>query len=112
MTAFVESCLMTAAGKAVAAERLTRGKPQARKLLNVLEGKSNILVTTHMHPDPDALASSMALVNLLRFKLPAAKIHFAVKGQVGGGLNDAFIRYAKLDLEPWDENTLGDYDAI
>src|ERR1019366_9791074 len=61
MTAFVESCVETAADSAVAAERKSHGRPRARRLLHLLADKQNILVTTHLHPDPDALASSMAL---------------------------------------------------
>src|SRR4051794_25387588 len=66
MTAFVESCLQTVAGSAVAAERRARGRPRAAKLLEVLAGKKNILVTAHVHPDPDALASAFALAALIR----------------------------------------------
>src|SRR5205809_2401819 len=112
MTAFVESCVQTAAGKAVAAERRARGRPRARRLLKLLDGKKKILVTTHQHPDPDALASSMGLATLLRMKLKDVTVHVSVKGQVGGGLNDAFTRYANLDLTPWDEAALSKYDAI
>src|SRR2546421_8668664 len=112
MTAFVESCVQTAAGSAVAAQRRARGKPQARKLLKLLADKKNILVTTHQHPDPDALGSSTALMALLRAKLKNATVSMSVKGQIGGGLNDAFARYAKLELVPWDDAKLSEYDAI
>jgi nanoRNase/pAp phosphatase (c-di-AMP/oligoRNAs hydrolase) len=111
-TAFVESCVQTAEGSALAAQKLTRGKPRAKKLLKLLATKSRILITTHTHPDPDALGSSMAMLHLLRTNLKNAEVHFSVKGQVGGGLNDAFIRYAKLDIEPWDDEKLSTYDAI
>src|SRR4051812_28272630 len=111
-TAFVESCLHTVEGSALAAQRLARGKPHARKLLKLLAAKKKILITTHAHPDPDALGSSMALLHLLRTQLKGSTVHFAVKGLIGGGINDAFTRYAKLDLEPWDEEKLKTYDAI
>ena len=70
MTAFVESCVETVAGSAVAAERRSRGHPKARKLLKLLAGKKNVLVTTHLHPDPDALASALALTTLISEHLP------------------------------------------
>src|SRR5688500_5483267 len=38
MTAFVESCVQTAAGSAAKAQRKTRGRPHARKLLAMLDG--------------------------------------------------------------------------
>src|SRR2546423_5398286 len=88
MTAFVESCVQTAAGSAVAAQRRARGKPQARKLLKLLAGKKNILVTTHQHPDPDALGSSFALAHLLKVRLKDAAVRFSVKGSIPGGINE------------------------
>ena len=53
------------------------------------------------------LASSMAMLTLLRTKLTGATISMSVKGQIGGGLNDAFARYAKLDLVAWDDGNGG-----
>src|SRR5947207_90900 len=112
MTAFVESCVQTAAGSAAAAQRRARGKPQARKLLKLLADKKNILITTHQHPDPDALASSFALTQLLKSKLKDAHLTFSVKGPVPGGINEAFIRYTNLHLAPWSDADLANYDAI
>ncbi|MGH7176813.1 MAG: DHH family phosphoesterase [Tepidisphaeraceae bacterium] len=112
MTAFVESCVQTAAGQAQAANRGARGKPRARKLLRTLADKKRILVTTHVHPDPDALASSLALCELLSTRLKNATVHMSIKGQIGGGINDAFTRHADLHLVPWNDAALQDYDAI
>src|SRR6266481_2046940 len=106
MTAFVESCVQTAAGSAAAAQRRARGKPQARKLLKLLADKKNILITTHQHPDPDALGSSFALTHLLKTKLKDATITFSVKGPIPGGINEAFLRYANLRVTPWDDQAL------
>jgi nanoRNase/pAp phosphatase (c-di-AMP/oligoRNAs hydrolase) len=113
MTAFVESCVDTVAGSAVKVERHTRGRPRARKLLQLLEGKKRVLVTSHVHPDPDALASSHALATLLRMKLPKdTQVEMAIKGQIGGGINDAFTRYANLKLMPWDDEVVKSFDAV
>jgi nanoRNase/pAp phosphatase (c-di-AMP/oligoRNAs hydrolase) len=110
-TAFVESCLETVAGSAVAAELKSRGRPRARRLLKILEHKKNILITTHLHPDPDALGSSQALLHLLRAKLPEATVSMSIKGNIGGGVNANFAKLSNLDLVPWDEEKLKDYDA-
>src|SRR6476620_1855863 len=112
MTAFVESCLETVAGPAHKAERKARGKPRARKLMKLLAGKKNILITTHEHPDPDALASSLALCRLLRAKLPTATVNMSIKGRMGGGVNEVFVRHSNFEILPWDESSLGTYDAI
>src|SRR5205823_14476709 len=74
--------------------------------------KKNILVTTHQHPDPDALGSSFALTQLLKSKLKDARVTFSVKGPVPGGINEAFIRYTNLHLAPWTDAELINYDAI
>lgn len=112
MTSFVESCVGTVAGSAVAAERSARGRPRAARLLKVLADKKNILVTTHVHPDPDALASAAALCALLDYKLKGAKVSMAIKGRIGGGINEVFVRHANFKLVPWDDATLSQYDAI
>ncbi len=110
-TAFVESCLETVAGSAVAAELKSRGRPRAVRLLKVLADKKNILITTHLHPDPDALGSSLGLLRLLRKRLPKANVSMSVKGTVAGGINSTFARLSELDLVPWNDEKLGEYDA-
>ena len=112
MTAFAESCLETVADSVTAAERKSRHRPRAAKLLRVLTGKKNILVTTHLHPDPDALAASSAMAELLRKHLPEAKVSMSIKGRVAGGINATFAKLCDLELVPWEEEKLGEYDAI
>src|SRR5918992_6288721 len=111
-TAFVESCVETVADSAVAVERRARHRPRARKLLELLAGKKNILITTHQHPDPDALASGLALCHLLGAKLKGAKVGMSIKGRIGGGINEMFVRLSSLKLLPWDDEKLAEFDAI
>lgn len=116
-SSFVESCVEAAADSAVAVVKGSRHRPHARKLLQVLKDRRNILVTTHEHPDPDALASSFALTRLLQLKLRDAKISVSVKGRIGAGYNAVFIQQAEMKpLEmktlPWDDARLAEYDAI
>lgn len=112
MTAFVESCVGTVAGSAVAAERRNRGRPRAAKLLKMLADKKNILVTSHLHPDPDALASASSLCVLLEQRLKGAKVSMSIKGRIVGGINEVFVRQANLKLVPWEDESLNKYDAI
>jgi nanoRNase/pAp phosphatase (c-di-AMP/oligoRNAs hydrolase) len=111
-TAFVESCVETIADSAVAAEQHSRGRPKARRLIRLLSDKHNILITSHRSPDPDALASVMAMARLLEIKLPDAKITMSVRGRTGGGINDSFAKLANVKLTPWDDASLPGYDAI
>jgi nanoRNase/pAp phosphatase (c-di-AMP/oligoRNAs hydrolase) len=111
-TAFVESCVETIADSAVAAERSARNRPRFGKLQKLLADKKNILVTSHQYPDPDALASAWALCQLLSIQLPNANVSMSIKGPVGGGINESFVRVSNLKLIPWNEATLDQYDAI
>src|SRR5690349_13038665 len=106
MTAFVDSCVQTLAPVVVAAERRTGGRSHARRLLKALAGKRHVLITTHMHPDPDALGSAMAMAVLLERRLGGpggAVVTLATKGRSGGGINDAFLRAAHVNVTPWDD---------
>jgi nanoRNase/pAp phosphatase (c-di-AMP/oligoRNAs hydrolase) len=112
MTAFVESCVETVADSAYAAARKAKGKPRATKLVSLLAGKRNVLITTHEHPDPDALASAVGLCTLLQTVLKGTKVSVSIKGQISGGVNAVFVREADLKLVPWDDAGLANYDAI
>jgi nanoRNase/pAp phosphatase (c-di-AMP/oligoRNAs hydrolase) len=114
MNTFVASCVNTVAGSAVAVQRQSQHHPRFARLLKLLAGKRNVLVTTHQHPDPDALASAHAMVILLSGRLKDANVAMAIKGQIGGGLNDAFTKHAAFKIAPWDEAGIvsGKYDAI
>src|SRR5688500_10014455 len=118
MTAFVESCVQTLAGTAVAVERHSGGRHRARRLLRTLAGKRNILVTTHVHPDPDALGSAMGLCVLLDRRLGKTadgakpKVTLAAKGRIGGGVNESFLRTAGVRITPWEEIDPASFDAV
>lgn len=112
MTSFVESCIATSADSAHKVARATRGRPTARKLIGLLADKKRVLITTHMHPDPDALATCVAIRTLIHHALPSVEIVVSIKGQFGGGLNQGFARLSNLQLEPWDDAALASFDAI
>jgi nanoRNase/pAp phosphatase (c-di-AMP/oligoRNAs hydrolase) len=112
MTAFVESCVGTVTDSAEAAQRHARRRPTFGKLLRLLKDKKNILITTHRHPDPDALASGWALCHLLGEKLPGAAITMSVRDLSESGINETFVRRSNLKLEKWDNSALAKFDAI
>src|SRR3954468_6213841 len=112
MTAFVESCLETVAGSAQKAEKKGGGQPRAAKLVKLLQDKKHVLITTHEHPDPDALASAVGLSTLLHTVLKNTKVTVSIKGTISGGVNAKFVQEADLKLAPWDDAALKEYDAI
>lgn len=114
MTSFVESCIDAVTGSAQKVERRSRGRPKAKRLIRLLANRKRILVTTHLHPDPDALASTQAMAHLLRAKLPSARVDMAIKGMIAGGINEAFARHSDLELSAWPvtASQMADYDAV
>src|SRR5918993_1001600 len=111
-TSFVESCAKTVTGSAAAVARRSRGRPKAHQLLKLLADKKKILVTTHQHPDPDALASCVAMCTLIQQKVPGADVRVSFKGGIGGGLNEQFAKLTDLQPLPWDDAALLTVDAI
>jgi nanoRNase/pAp phosphatase (c-di-AMP/oligoRNAs hydrolase) len=110
MTAFVDTCLDTLSSSAQQVQR--KARPRARKMLRALAGKTNILITAHMHPDPDAAASCMGLQRLLKEKLPDAKVTIRFKGQQQSARLLAFSRIVGLDSLAWDDDAVAEYDGI
>lgn len=81
-------------------------------MLRHLRGRQNILVTTHEHPDPDALASSIGLSHLLTQFLPDATVTTSFKGRMGGGLNAIFAQYSLPHYVSWNKLKLDEFDAV
>ena len=50
------------------AQNGTNNQARLEKLYEIIRGKRKILIVTHNHPDPDALAAAFALMYLLQTK--------------------------------------------
>ena len=112
MSSFVDSCLNSLTDSTVKVEKRQHVRRRVGYLLRALAGKKRILITSHLHPDPDAIASCQAMQTLLASLMPEATMTVRLKGQVGGGINSAFTRIADLKQEPWSDAALPEYDAI
>ena len=113
MTAFVDACLTTMTDSTVAVEKHQRVRPRVGKLIKALADKTNIVITSHLHPDPDALGSCQAIQYLLKALLPDANITVRLRGQIGGGINHGFTKISRLDYEVWETGTnLDEFDAV
>ena len=112
MTAFVDAAVAALTDSAAKAERHQPVRPRLSKLLKALAGRSKIIVTSHLHPDPDALGSAQSMAVLLAALLPDAKVRVCLRGQVGGGLNAGFTRVSGLDYECWDDQAIDENEAI
>ncbi len=82
-------------------ETLWDPEGKAGRFLKSLPDTGNVLLTSHDNPDPDALASCMALQRLLA-KKKAVKPYIAIGGILGRAENRAMSLELDLDLLPWD----------
>jgi nanoRNase/pAp phosphatase (c-di-AMP/oligoRNAs hydrolase) len=69
-----------------------------RQLLKAVEGVWSILILPHNDPDPDAIASAVALRHLLAEKAGVER-HIAYKGIIGRAENQALVRYLNRPLQ-------------
>jgi nanoRNase/pAp phosphatase (c-di-AMP/oligoRNAs hydrolase) len=63
-----------------------------QRLLSAVEGAKSVLILPHNDPDPDAIASAVALRHLLA-ETVGLKSHIAYRGIVGRAENKALVRY-------------------
>jgi nanoRNase/pAp phosphatase (c-di-AMP/oligoRNAs hydrolase) len=63
-----------------------------RRLLRVVKGSSRVLILPHNDPDPDAIASAIALRYLL-FDALSLECTIAYRGVIGRAENRALLRY-------------------
>jgi len=80
------------------------------RLLKLLSDKKNILIMTHDNPDPDTLASALALRDLIQKKLKTT-VTIGFTGIVGRAENKAMIRHLNIPLKRLDEIEVSRYDT-
>ncbi len=71
---------------------------QLTRLLQSVEGTSKILILPHNDPDPDAIASAVALRHLLA-EQAGVDSRIAYKGIIGRAENRALVRYLDYPLQ-------------
>ena len=76
-------------------------KKQTDELLAWVSGKGKILIIVHDNPDPDCLASAMALHHLFVMKLNKDSI-ITFSGMIGRSENIAMARELQIPLTPLD----------
>lgn len=93
------------------AHRFSTSAEAVVALFETLDGASNCLIVTHDDPDPDAIASAVALAFLLEIQLDL-RATLAHGGIIGRAENKAMVRLLSLDLSPLREVDVGQYDAV
>ncbi|MCM2332961.1 MAG: DHH family phosphoesterase [Anaeromyxobacteraceae bacterium] len=97
---------MSLGGRSAGAQR-----EKLDKLVSFARGHRRALILTHDNPDPDSLASGVALAWLLS-TLAGVEAKVAYGGIIGRAENRALIRVLKLPVVPIARVVFDDYDLI
>ncbi len=90
---------------------LARSEEFSSQFLNWVVGKGNILILAHDNPDPDSLASAMALKHLILIKA-GLKATVAFGGVIGRGENRVMVQKLEIDAVPIDQLDLDRFQVI
>ncbi|HTP24525.1 MAG TPA: DHH family phosphoesterase, partial [Anaeromyxobacteraceae bacterium] len=81
------------------------------RLVQYARGRKHALFLTHDNPDPDSIASAVALAHILERMAGVGSV-IAFGGIVGRAENRALVRVLKLPVVPISRITFEDYDLI
>ena len=84
---------------------------QLEQLLQAVQGASRVLILPHNDPDPDAIASAVALGRLLVEKA-GLESQIAYRGIIGRAENKALVRYLDYPLQRLTGAHLARYNTI
>lgn len=101
---------MGAAPVAMAVSSLS-AKARVDRLAKLFRGRKRGLVLTHDNPDPDSMASAVALAAVLHSRL-GIETDIAYGGIIGRAENSAFVRVLKLPIVPISEVDVARYDLF
>jgi nanoRNase/pAp phosphatase (c-di-AMP/oligoRNAs hydrolase) len=90
---------------------LQRSRDFSGAFIEWLRGKGAVLIVTHDHPDPDALAAAMALKHLILMKTGETAT-VAYGGVIGRGENKVMVEELEIDLVALDELDLDRFQVI
>jgi len=90
---------------------LSHSETFSSQLIEWFRGKGPILIVTHDHPDPDALASSYALRHLFLVKI-GQEATIAFGGRIGRGENKEMVKRLEIPTVPIDGLDLDSFKSI
>ena len=86
-------------------------REKVEQLYRLTKGRKRALVLTHDNPDPDSLASAVALAMVLE-RRTAVEAEVAYGGIIGRAENIAFVKVLKLPVVQVSQIDFDDYDLI
>lgn len=88
-----------------------KSRTRLRRLLRAFDRAKRVLILTHDYPDPDSIASALALKQLLERRLKCA-VDIGSGGRVGRAENRALVKAVKVELKSVEEIDFSSYDAF
>ena len=92
-------------------ENLLRSKAHSDAMLEWMRGKGKTIIIVHDNPDPDCLASAMALRHLFAVKLNRNAV-VAFSGLIGRSENIAMAKELEITLIPLEMVELNDFSVV
>ena len=92
-------------------ENLRHSQKQSEEMLEWLRGKGKTVIIIHDNPDPDCLASAMALRHLLAMKLSRDAI-ITFSGMIGRSENIAMAKELEITLIPLEMVDLDEFSVV
>ena len=92
-------------------EGLRHSKEHSDAMLEWLQGKGKTIIIIHDNPDPDCLASAMALRHLLAMKLSREAV-ITFSGMIGRSENIAMAKELEITLIPLGMVNLDEYSVV
>jgi nanoRNase/pAp phosphatase (c-di-AMP/oligoRNAs hydrolase) len=87
-------------------------RAKLERLLRVAEGHKKALILTHDNPDPDSIASAVALGQLLQARAGVEEVRVGYGGIIGRAENMAFVKVLRLPVTPIAQLDLDEYDLL
>jgi nanoRNase/pAp phosphatase (c-di-AMP/oligoRNAs hydrolase) len=92
-------------------EQLDRTRRFTDDLLTWVRGRGKIVIVVHENPDPDCLASAIALRHLFIMKLGKEAV-ITFSGMIGRSENIAMAKELEIPLTPFDLVSLDDFPVV
>jgi nanoRNase/pAp phosphatase (c-di-AMP/oligoRNAs hydrolase) len=85
---------------------------RSERLVATLATTSDIVLVSHVNPDPDALASMLGLEALFAHHLPGKPVTLTVDGMIARAENQAMVELLKIPLVPIERVPIGPTTAV
>jgi len=84
---------------------------RAAELASILETTESLVIVCHDNPDPDCLASALAL-EAIAFEQNVSGVTIAYGGEISHQQNRAFVNMLEIGLEPIEETDHEEFDSM